>query len=66
MPLDARSPLPNDEERLLQSILRVFGNASDPPDRPQHLVFDRPDQRVITRLFSVQIGYLGVDVRNRH
>ena len=49
VPQDSLSSLPNNRQRLLQRIFGVLGDPRDPPDRPQHLVLDRPDQRVVTR-----------------
>ena len=38
------------------AVFGVLGRPRDPPDQSQHLVLDRPDQRVVSRWFAVQIG----------
>lgn len=55
VPRDPCPASPNDAQRFLQRIFGVLGHASDPPDRPQHLIVDRPDEGIVTRRFGVQM-----------
>jgi len=47
---------PTDPDYVIEGedVFSVLGHSRYPPDRPQHLVLDRPDQSVVVRWFGVQ------------